>query len=172
MQVSQSGAPYSRLARQARRDAATPAMAATDQSLQARTEQWSPASSAALLQGGRLFQPILTDERLPVAVRLLVSRLQIPVLGVALQEPDLYTDAAHPLRRLLVAVSQEGMWSKDVDARHLDSLLRELSWIVETANRLTGIGGQTRALFEQMVQQFRQRADETGLPVRPATLPG
>jgi hypothetical protein len=48
-----------------------------------------------------MFQSILTEERLPAAVRVWFARLQMPVLRVAVGEPELFASPDHPARRLI-----------------------------------------------------------------------
>ena len=48
-----------------------------------------------------LFASILTEERIPAAMRVWFARLQMPVLRVALSEPDFFSSAQHPARRLI-----------------------------------------------------------------------
>ena len=48
-----------------------------------------------------LFQSILTEERIPSAVRVWFARLQMPTLRVAMAEPDFFSSAQHPARRLI-----------------------------------------------------------------------
>jgi hypothetical protein len=48
-----------------------------------------------------LFASILTEERIPSAVRVWFARLQMPTLRVAMSEPDFFSSAQHPARRLI-----------------------------------------------------------------------
>jgi Protein of unknown function (DUF1631) len=48
-----------------------------------------------------LFQSILTEDRIPAAVRVWFARLQMPVLRVAVTEPDFFATIDHPARRLI-----------------------------------------------------------------------
>ena len=48
-----------------------------------------------------LFQSILTEDRIPAAVRVWFARLQMPVLRVAVAEPDFFATSDHPARRLI-----------------------------------------------------------------------
>jgi hypothetical protein len=48
-----------------------------------------------------LFQSILTEDRIPAAVRVWFARLQMPVLRVAVTEPDFFATVDHPARRLI-----------------------------------------------------------------------
>ena len=48
-----------------------------------------------------LFQSILTEDRIPTSVRVWFARLQMPTLRVAISEPDFFSSAQHPARRLI-----------------------------------------------------------------------
>ena len=48
-----------------------------------------------------MFQAILAEERIPSAVRVWFARLQMPVLRVALAEPDFFGSLNHPARQLI-----------------------------------------------------------------------
>ncbi|HEY8977814.1 MAG TPA: DUF1631 family protein [Burkholderiaceae bacterium] len=48
-----------------------------------------------------MFAAILTEERIPSAVRVWFARLQMPTLRVAMAEPDFFSSAQHPARRLI-----------------------------------------------------------------------
>jgi hypothetical protein len=48
-----------------------------------------------------LFEFIVEDRQLPLAVRRQVARLQVPVLKAAMLDPGLLQDESHPARRLL-----------------------------------------------------------------------
>jgi len=48
-----------------------------------------------------MFQSILAEDRISAAVRVWFARLQIPVLRVAISEPDFFGSLQHPARRLI-----------------------------------------------------------------------
>lgn len=48
-----------------------------------------------------MFHSILAEERIPAAVRVWFARLQMPVMRVAVGEPELFTSPDHPTRRLI-----------------------------------------------------------------------
>ncbi len=48
-----------------------------------------------------MFQSILSEERIPAAVRVWFARLQMPVLRVALAEPEFFGTLQHPARQLI-----------------------------------------------------------------------
>jgi hypothetical protein len=62
----------------------------------------STASEKATIEVVALmFQAILAEERIPPSVRVWFARLQIPVLRVALAEPEFFSALQHPARRLI-----------------------------------------------------------------------
>ena len=48
-----------------------------------------------------MFQSILAEERIPPAVRVWFARLQMPVLRVAISEPEFFGSLEHPARQLI-----------------------------------------------------------------------
>src|SRR3989344_635718 len=78
----------------------------------------SPTERATIEVVALLFQAILMEERLPASIRVWFARLQMPVLRVAVSEPDFFASTSHPARRLIdrmgscvmgfVAGAQEG----------------------------------------------------------------
>ena len=61
----------------------------------------TPEERATVELVALLFQAILTDERIPAAMRVWFARLQMPTLRVALAEPDFFSGVDHPARRLI-----------------------------------------------------------------------
>ena len=48
-----------------------------------------------------MFQSILAEDRIPPAIRVWFARLQMPVLRVAITEPEFFGSLQHPARRLI-----------------------------------------------------------------------
>jgi hypothetical protein len=48
-----------------------------------------------------MFQSILEEDRIPSGIRVWFARLQMPVLRMALAEPDFFTKLDHPTRQLI-----------------------------------------------------------------------
>ena len=48
-----------------------------------------------------MFQSILAEDRIPAVIRVWFARLQIPVLRVAIAEPEFFGSLQHPARRLI-----------------------------------------------------------------------
>ncbi len=61
----------------------------------------SPEERATIEIVAMLFQSILTEDRIPATVRVWFARLQMPVLRVAVSEPDFFATIDHPARRLI-----------------------------------------------------------------------
>jgi hypothetical protein len=61
----------------------------------------TPAERATVELVALLFQAILTEEKIPAQLRVWFARLQMPTLRVAIAEPDFFSTADHPARRLI-----------------------------------------------------------------------
>ncbi|MCU0763316.1 MAG: DUF1631 domain-containing protein [Hydrogenophaga sp.] len=61
----------------------------------------TPSEKATIEVVALMFQSILAEERIPPSVRVWFARLQIPVLRVALAEPEFFSALQHPARRLI-----------------------------------------------------------------------
>ena len=61
----------------------------------------TPTEKATIEVVALMFQAILAEERIPPSVRVWFARLQIPVLRVALAEPEFFSALQHPARRLI-----------------------------------------------------------------------
>jgi hypothetical protein len=77
-----------------------------------------------------LFDFIFDDIHVPVAIKALLSRLQIPVLKVAMLNPGFFADRQHPTRRFLGGVSGVAIrWGNAVD--EADPFYRKLGELVD-----------------------------------------
>ena len=77
-----------------------------------------------------LFDFIFDDAHIPVAIKALISRLQIPVLKVVMLNPGFFADRQHPTRRFLGSISSVSIrWGTSVD--ETDPFYRKLAELVE-----------------------------------------
>ncbi len=77
-----------------------------------------------------LFDLIFNDDKVPNVIKGLISRLQIPVLKVALLDQQFFADRSHPARRFLDSISGITIrWGKTVDEG--DPFYIKLSQLVE-----------------------------------------
>jgi hypothetical protein len=78
-----------------------------------------------------LFDYILNDRNIPVTMRALLGRLQIPLVKVAMLEREFFCRKTHPARQLLNALSATAMdWNEQQG--HEDPSYRKVEAIVQT----------------------------------------
>ena len=100
-----------------------------------------------------LFDFILEDRELPSAVKVLITRLQLPVLRVAIVDKSFFSRASHPARRLLNELSRATMgWNEHDDLRR-DQLHALLEDIVE---QLLAEAEPDAALFDSLNQRLAE----------------
>ncbi|GAB3365421.1 MULTISPECIES: DUF1631 family protein [Giesbergeria] len=80
-----------------------------------------------------MFQSILSEDRIPPAVRVLFARLQVPVLRVALAEPDFFSDLSHPARLLIdrMGACVMGFDATAIDGSALEAEIRRVVQVIE-----------------------------------------
>lgn len=113
-----------------------------------------------------LFDFIFDDTHVPVAIKALLSRLQIPVLKVAMLNPGFFADRQHPTRRFLGSVSGVAIrWGNSVD--EADPFYRKLAELVD---RIQGefendveIFGTALSELEGFVREHESDEDSTTL---------
>jgi hypothetical protein len=92
--------------------------------------QIPPLESITLDIVAMLFDLIFDDGRVSNTVKGLVSRLQIPILKVAMGDQEFFANRSHPARRFLDSISGIAIrWGKTVDEG--DPFYVELSQLVE-----------------------------------------
>ncbi|MFO7529795.1 MAG: DUF1631 domain-containing protein [Marinobacter sp.] len=103
-----------------------------------------------------LFDFILEDRQLHAAMKALISRLQIPVLKVALSDPNFFNRGGHPVRKLLndMALSAIGWTEKKPGQR--DPLREKIEYIVD---RILNEFTTNVSLFEELLQDFSHFMD-------------
>jgi Protein of unknown function (DUF1631) len=100
-----------------------------------------------------LFQSILTEERIPAAVRVWFARLQMPVLRVAVTEPDFFATIDHPARRLIDRMGACVM-GFDATARAVgDVLEKEIKRVVQVVEAYPDTG---RRVFQTVLTEFER----------------
>jgi hypothetical protein len=76
-----------------------------------------------------LFDYILDDKELPTPMKALISRLQIPVLKVALTDKKFFGGEDHPARKLLNLLAKAGI-SWDENNKSSDALYKKVEQVV------------------------------------------
>ena len=99
-----------------------------------------------------LFDRLLDETRSGGAAQQLLSRLQVPLLRVALADRSFFTRRAHPARRLLNTVAETAnLWMDASDGEIDNSLAEKLQRAVE---RVLGEFTGDLALFEKLVDEL------------------
>jgi hypothetical protein len=113
----------------------------------------TPVERATIEIVALLFQSILTEERIPAAVRVWFARLQMPVLRVAVGEPDFFATIDHPARRLIDRMGACVM-GFDTSARQIgDALEKEIKRVVQVVEAYPDTG---RRVFQTVLTEFEK----------------
>lgn len=80
-----------------------------------------------------MFQSILAEDRIPPAVRVWFARLQVPVLRVALAEPEFFSNLDHPARQLIdrMGACVMGFDSTSINGSALEAEIRRVVQVIE-----------------------------------------
>jgi uncharacterized membrane protein YgcG len=103
-----------------------------------------------------MFQSILAEERIPPAVRVWFARLQMPVLRVALQEPEFFGSLEHPARQL---IDRMGSCVLGFDATRISgsALETEIRRVVQVIEQYPETGRRVFQLVYDEFQRFLSR---------------
>ena len=111
----------------------------------------TPVERATIEIVALLFQSLLTEERLPASVRIWFARLQMPVLRVAVSEPDFFATLDHPARKLIdrmgACVMGFGASMRVVG----DALEKEIKRVVQVVEAYPDTG---RRVFQTVLTEF------------------
>jgi hypothetical protein len=99
-----------------------------------------------------MFQAILAEERIPAAVRVWFARLQMPVLRVALAEPEFFGTLGHPARQL---IDRMGSCVMGFDASSINgsALETEIKRVVQVIEQYPETG---RRVFQLVYEEFQK----------------
>ena len=112
----------------------------------------TPVERATIEIVALLFQSLLTEERIPAAVRVWFARLQMPVLRVAIGEPDFFATTDHPARRLIDRMGACVM-GFDVAAHAGELLEKEIKRVVQVVEAYPDTG---RRVFQTVLTEFEK----------------
>ncbi|MCG7932977.1 MAG: DUF1631 domain-containing protein, partial [Candidatus Thiodiazotropha lotti] len=98
-----------------------------------------------------LFEFILDDYSLPDAMKALISRLQIPMLKVAIIDKSFFSEKVHPARRLLNSLAQAAVGWNDTGDRVNDTLYTKIE---STIKRILNEFHDDPELFAELDNEF------------------
>ena len=103
-----------------------------------------------------MFQAILQEDRIPPAIRVWFARLQMPVLRIALSEPDFFGTANHPARQL---IDRMGSCVMGFDASGIQggALEKEIKRVVQVIEQYPETGKRVYELVYAEFQKFLQK---------------
>ena len=119
----------------------------------------TPAERATIEIVAMMFQSILTEERIPAAVRVWFARLQMPVLRVAVGEPDFFAGTDHPARLLIDRMGACVMGfnaSSGAVGAVSEALEREIKRVVQVVEAYPDTG---RRVFATVLTEFEKFLD-------------
>ena len=123
----------------------------------------NPAERATIEIVAMMFQSILTEERIPASVRVWFARLQMPVLRVAVSEPDFFAAADHPARRLIdrmgacvMGFNTAQNTGPGAERASNDALEREIKRVVQVVEAYPDTG---RRVFATVLTEFEKFLD-------------
>jgi hypothetical protein len=99
-----------------------------------------------------MFQSILAEERIPPAIRVWFARLQMPVLRVAIAEPEFFGSLEHPARQL---IDHMGSCVMGFDAATIGgtALELEIKRVVQVIEQYPETG---RRVFQLVYDEFQK----------------
>jgi hypothetical protein len=99
---------------------------------------------------GMLFDHVLQDNQVPAEIKAVLSRLQFPVLKVALTDADFFASSNHPARRLIDRLASTAVgWEPygDENQRYKAEVERIVQQVLERFDKDMGT-------FEQLLGEF------------------
>ena len=113
----------------------------------------TPVERATIEIVALLFQSILMEDAIPASVRVWFARLQMPVLRVAVSEPDFFATVEHPARRLIDRMGACVM-GFDSSSRAVGDLLeKEIKRVVQVVEAYPDTG---RRVFQTVLTEFEK----------------
>jgi len=116
-------------------------------------EKAATASEKAIIEiVALMFQSILDEDRIPPSVRVWFARLQVPVLRVALAEPEFFHKADHPARKLIDRMGS-CVLGFDANAINGSTLEKEIRRVVQVVEQYPETGSK---VFQIVYDEFEK----------------
>jgi Protein of unknown function (DUF1631) len=113
----------------------------------------TPVERATIEIVAMMFQSILTEDRIPAVIRVWFARLQMPVLRVAIGEPDFFATVDHPARRLIDRMGACVMGFDSSAGNVGDMLEKEVKRVVQVVEAYPDTG---RRVFQTVLIEFEK----------------
>jgi len=120
-------------------------------------EKVSDVDSDVINLVSMLFDFILDDKSLPTPVKVLIGRLQIPMIKVAMLDQAFFARGSHPARRLLNNLARAGIGLSGIKVRLAkDPVYEKIQLTVQT---ILDEFSDNLALFEKLDREFTEFVD-------------
>ena len=109
---------------------------------------------------GMVFDSVLQDSQVPAEIKAILSRLQIPVLKVALTDAEFFASGAHPARRLIDRLASTAVgWEPygDENQRYKSEVERIVQQVLERFDKDVGTFDQLLGEFEAFIGEMPTR---------------
>ena len=126
--------------------------AVRERSVELKKKAVTPGEKAIIEVVALMFQSILAEDRIPPAVRVWFARLQVPVLRVALAEPEFFSNLDHPARQLIDRMGACVM-GFDATAINGSALEAEIRRVVQVIEQYPETG---RRVFQLVHEEFEK----------------
>ena len=112
---------------------------------------------------GMLFDRIHQDKHLPAEIKTAISRLQFPIMKIALADSELFVSPVQPARRLMDRIASTGIgWRPEGEdnVRYLSEVNKAVNTVVVAINEGPPIFEKALGEFEQYLAEERVRDDD------------
>lgn len=98
-----------------------------------------------------MFQSILQEDRIPPGIRVWFARLQMPVLSIALADPEFFNRPDHPARQLIDHMGS-CVLGFDASAINSEDLEAEIKRVVQVIEQYPDAGGR---VYQRVYEEFK-----------------
>ena len=110
-----------------------------------------------------LFDFFFDDEALPTPIKVLIGRLQIPMLKVAIIDKDFFNQKKHPARKLLDSISRASLgWSDNNGDQQalIDKTEEIVNFLIDEFDDDIGVFEEALINFENFVNEESQESEK------------
>ncbi len=107
-----------------------------------------------------LFDFFFEDRALPDPIKVLIGRLQIPILKVAILDKGFFNSKKHPARKLLDSISRASLgWSQEAGEEQvlIDEIERIVGFLINEFDQDIAVFEQALSEFEEFLNTEKQR---------------
>ena len=141
--------------------------AATQRQLQAfrqeNQHQFNGTDAQTIDVVSMLFDFFFDDEALPATIKVLIGRLQIPILKVAIIDKDFFNQKKHPARKLLDGISRASLgWNENPGEEQalIEKTEEIVNFLINEFSDDISVFDTAYINFESFIQQQQKQSDK------------